>query len=70
MIFSMNINFFTRDIYFNSPSSQWWQQLSTTIAGGLAFATILTLFLTPALLMIGANTNDYFLNLKKKFLQR
>lgn len=70
MIFSMNINFFTRDIYFNSPSSQWWQQLSTTIAGGLAFATLLTLFLTPALLRIGADCNNYFNNIKKKFLQR
>ncbi len=53
MIFSVNINFFKAQIYFGAPSSQWWQQLATTIAGGLFFATILTLFLTPALLLIG-----------------
>ena len=59
MIYSMNINFFARDIYFGAPSSQWWQQLSTTIASGLAFATILTLFLTPALLLIGDKTSKH-----------
>ena len=53
MVFRMNINFFTRDIYWNSPASGWWNQLATTITGGLSFATILTLFLTPALLMLG-----------------
>jgi multidrug efflux pump len=66
MVYSMNINFFTRDIYFNAPSSQWWQQLSTTIASGLSFATILTLFLTPALLLIGHNCKSLKLNLWQK----
>ena len=36
-----------------APSSQWWTQLSSTIAGGLTFATILTLVATPAMLVIG-----------------
>ena len=65
MVYSMNINFFTRDVYFNSPSSQWWQQLSTTIASGLSFATILTLFLTPALLLIGHKFETKKLNILK-----
>ncbi|MEM7617672.1 MAG: efflux RND transporter permease subunit, partial [Pseudomonadota bacterium] len=52
MVFGMNINFITREITFGAPSTQWWNQLSTTIAGGLAFATILTLFLTPCLLLL------------------
>ncbi|MDH3983673.1 MAG: hypothetical protein OEV02_05685, partial [Gammaproteobacteria bacterium] len=38
-----------------APSSQWWTQLASSVAGGLAFATILTLVLTPSLLMIQAN---------------
>lgn len=55
MIVGMNIDFATGMITFGSPSSQWWTQLSTTIAGGMAFATILTLFFTPACLLIGDN---------------
>lgn len=53
MVLGMNIDFFTREITFGAPSGQWWRQLSTTIAGGLSFATVLTLFLTPSLLLIG-----------------
>jgi multidrug efflux pump len=55
MTFGMNINFMTREVTFGAPSSQWWNQLSTAIAGGLTFATILTLFFTPALLMMAHN---------------
>lgn len=55
LTFGMNINFMTREVTFGAPSSQWWNQLSTSIAGGLTFATILTLFFTPALLMLAHN---------------
>jgi multidrug efflux pump len=53
MVVGMNIDFLTGHITFGAPSSQWWLQLSTSIAGGLAFATILTLFFTPCLLALG-----------------
>lgn len=53
MVFSLNIDFINREINHGAPSTLWWVQLSTSIAGGLVFATILTLFLTPALLMVG-----------------
>jgi multidrug efflux pump len=53
MVFQMNIDFLNRVTTFGAPSTQWWQQLSTTIAGGLTFSTILTLFFTPALLYMG-----------------
>ena len=33
-----------------APSTQWWVQLSTAIVFGLAFATILTLIITPVML--------------------
>jgi len=49
MVLSMNINFFSREISFGAPSTQWWTQLASAIAGGLAFTTLLTLFLTPCL---------------------
>jgi len=53
MVVGMTVNFIDRQIFFGAPSSQWWLQLSTAIAGGLVFATILTLFFTPSLLMLG-----------------
>ena len=53
MVLELNINFFTREISAGSPSSQWWSQLSIAVAGGLAFATVLTLVLTPCLLALG-----------------
>ncbi|RZI45428.1 efflux RND transporter permease subunit [Rickettsiales endosymbiont of Peranema trichophorum] len=53
MVFGIVINVYELDISIGSPSSQWWRQLSASIAGGLAFATILTLFFTPALLLVG-----------------
>lgn len=52
MVIGLTIDFFNREILYNSPSSQWWKQLSASIAGGLTFSTILTLFFTPCLLMI------------------
>ncbi len=53
MVFSLTINFFEQDIAVGAPSTQWWVQLASSIAGGLAFATILTLILTPCLLILG-----------------
>jgi len=55
MAFGMNIDILSREVYFGGPSTQWWKQMASSIAGGLVFATILTLLLTPALLMIQAN---------------
>ena len=52
MVISMDIDFIGLNIEFGSPSSQWWKQLSTAIAGGLTFATILTLFFTPCFIML------------------
>jgi len=53
MVLAMNIDLLNRTIAFGAPSTQWWTQLSTAIAGGLSFATVLTLFLTPCLLVLG-----------------
>ena len=57
MVLGVNINLIGRDISVGAPSSQWWTQLASSVAGGLAFATILTLVLTPSLLMIQANVS-------------
>jgi len=57
MVLGININLIDREISVGAPSSQWWTQLASSVAGGLAFATVLTLFLTPSLLMIQANVS-------------
>ncbi len=54
MVFALNIDLVNRDVSVGAPSTQYWTQLSSSVAGGLAFATVLTLFLTPSLLMIQA----------------
>lgn len=55
MVLAMNVNLIGRDIAFGAPSTQWWTQLSAAIAGGLTFATVLTLILTPSMLVAGEN---------------
>ena len=55
MVFRVNIDFITREVTVGAPSTQWWTQLSTGIVFGLAFATVLTLILTPCALMMRAN---------------
>lgn len=58
MVLEMNIDLINQKIEFGAPSTQWWSQLATAIAGGLAFATVLTLVLTPCLLMLGRDPKD------------
>ncbi len=53
MVLSMNVDLLQRTVTFGAPSTQWWTQLSSAIAGGLAFTTLLTLLLTPCLLVLG-----------------
>ena len=55
MVLGVNVDFITREVLVGAPSTQWWRQLSTAIAFGLAFATILTLIVTPSALMLRAN---------------
>ena len=55
MVLGVNINLIEREVSIGAPSSQWWTQLASSVAGGLAFATLLTLLLTPNLLMVQAN---------------
>jgi multidrug efflux pump len=52
MVMQLTIDMVNRDVSIGAPSSQWWTQLSSAIAGGLTFATLLTLLLTPCLLIL------------------
>ena len=56
--FGINLDFVNRDIAIGAPSTQWWTHLSAAIVFGLGFATILTLVVTPAALMMIANLSQ------------
>jgi multidrug efflux pump len=60
MMFMMNMDIIGRSISFGAPSTQWWQQLSTSIAFGLAFSTFLTLVVTPSLLYLGGRFGEWW----------
>ena len=53
MAIGLNINFLDFQVNFDSPSSQWWLQLSNAIVFGVMFSFILTLVITPCLILIG-----------------
>jgi multidrug efflux pump len=57
--FGMNIEFMTREITVGAPATQWWINLSTAIVFGLGFATVLTLVVTPAMLMAIENMREW-----------
>ena len=64
MVLQMNIDFVGREVSYGAPSTQWWVQLSTAIAFGLTFSTILTLLVTPCALMLrekAGNLKDWII---------
>lgn len=58
MVLGVNVNLLEPSLGIGAPSTQWWTQLSSAIAGGLAFATVLTLLLTPCMLVLGARVAE------------
>lgn len=50
MALKLNIDLINRGLQYNAPSTQWWDQLASSIAFGLAFATVLTLIVTPCMI--------------------
>ena len=58
MVLGLNLDLIGRELSIGGPSTQWWTQLATAVAGGLAFATVLTLVLTPSLLMLVERRRD------------
>jgi multidrug efflux pump len=57
--FGVNLDFVSREIVVGAPSTQWWISLSTAIVFGLGFATILTLIVTPAALLLIEQMSDW-----------
>lgn len=56
--FGLGLEFAHHEVTINAPSTQWWIALSSAIVFGLAFATVLTLIVTPSMLMIFTRSND------------
>jgi multidrug efflux pump len=54
MAMRLNIDLLERNVYFGGPGTAWWAQMAAVIIGGLVFASVLTLVLTPSILMIQA----------------
>ncbi|ART81481.1 MFS transporter [Oceanisphaera profunda] len=52
MVLGVNVDLLGPGLGIGAPSTQWWTQLSSAIAGGLVFATLLTLLLTPCMLVL------------------
>ena len=67
MVLGVNVDLITPSLGLGAPSTQWWTQLSSAIAGGLAFATVLTLLLTPSLLVLGNRAGQAFGRLTSRF---
>lgn len=58
--FGLNLELLSHETTFGAPSTQWWISLSSAIVYGLAFATILTLIVTPSLLMLVSIVGGWF----------
>jgi multidrug efflux pump len=54
MVFEVNVDLIHRDITVGGNSGAFWSQLATAVVAGAAFATLLTLLFTPALLLLQA----------------
>ena len=52
LAFGLGLEIFHHETTINAPSTQWWISLSSAIVFGLSFATVLTLIVTPSMLMV------------------
>ncbi len=66
MMFALNVDYFTRTLSVGGPVADWWVQLATAVVFGLGFATILTLLVTPALLVLPTHYAEFFAKLTKR----
>ncbi len=56
--FGYNLELLSHETTYGAPSTQWWIGLSSAIVFGLAFSTLLTLIVTPSMLMIVTRSKD------------
>lgn len=60
MVFEFNIDFISRTVEHGGPSFAFWTPLATSIVFGLAFATLLTLVVTPCLLALPVKLTEWW----------
>ena len=70
LVLGLSINLTDRQIQHGAPSTQYWTELSTTVAGGLAFATFLTLMLTPCMLVLGDRVHGRLADIYRRWRGR
>src|SRR5690606_29820400 len=66
----LGLELFHHETTINAPSTQWWIALSSAIVYGLAFATVLTLIVTPSALMVFTRENRPAGEQKRSLLAR
>ncbi len=66
MMFALNVDFFGRDISVGGPVAVWWVQLATAVVFGLGFATVLTLLITPVLLIAPTHFRRFFVGIVRR----
>jgi multidrug efflux pump len=58
MVFEVNVDLIHREITVGGNSGAFWSQMATAVVAGAAFATMLTLLFTPALLLLQARAGE------------
>jgi multidrug efflux pump len=58
MVFEVNVDLIHREITVGGNSGAFWSQMATAVVAGAAFATMLTLLFTPALLLLQAGAGE------------
>jgi multidrug efflux pump len=59
MALKLNIDFVNADISIGAPSMAMWAAFSRSIAFGLCFATLLTLIVTPCMILLGVRARAW-----------
>ncbi len=68
MAMKLNIDFINANITIGAPSMDMWSAFSKSFMFGLGFATILTLIVTPCMILVGVQMRQNFKNWwNKKF---
>jgi multidrug efflux pump len=68
--FGLNLELLSHETTLGAPSTQWWISLSSAIVFGLAFATVLTLIVTPSMLMLVSRSNRPKVREKRRWFKR
>lgn len=55
LVLRTDVDWIDRTVALGAPTTEYWVQMSSAVVFGLLFSTLLTLFITPAALMLRAN---------------